>query len=485
MKLSTFLALALVCLFSFHIFGLTNFPVFADEAIYLRWSQSAVRDSQYLFLPMLDGKPPLHAWLLAPFMFLPNTLWGGRLLSVLLSGIALIGIGWLLKSLGAKKQSLIAGSLFFIVTPFWFFHAHLALAEMLLCTAWIWMLGSAVRLVQTGRRRFIFFFGACFGAALWTKTTALFFIPAVAALPYVLHRTKQKDAYRKLIIGGLVGLLIFAALRISPLFPSLFSRSEDYTFSVKELLAGEWRHVLFSTIPNAVLWMITYLTPFALIAAFFAAKKSIRWWWIAFLFSTPIVVLGKVLSPRYLLPAAVPLTVLVAFGFESLRSRRQKILTIFLTIGWMLMSFNFDLRVLFSPNTVPFVQVDRHQYLEDWSSGHGLTQVAEYIKNRARQSSAEIIVATEGNFGSLPDGLTTQMFRKPEFSKVRVEGIGVPVREIPAWIEEALNNGSEAYLVVNNVRLQFSDTSRFDIIAKYPRPNNGPELWLLRLKRKA
>lgn len=469
-------------LIALHLVSLTRFPVFADEAIYLRWSQSAIRDTQYLFLPMLDGKPPLHAWLLAPFQMFFSAVFGGRLLSVFLAVVGLFGMVKLLQVLGGKKMAQLFGAVSFIVLPFWFFHAHLALAEILLAVAWIWMLIFGVQVVREKTWTPLAGFGLCFGVALWTKTTALFFIPVVAMLPWVLQKGKDISGYARLSLAGMLGIGLFILLAASPLFPALFSRSEDYTFSLTEILKGEWRYALFSSGPTVSGWLIWYLTPFAVVLSIFAPVRVRRWWFCILVFSAPLLLLGKVLSPRYFLPTAVPLTVLAALGFEALLQKKQNVAAIGLALGALVLSVNFLIRVLFLPDSIPFVAVDRKQYLEDWSSGHGIAETAAFLQERARQTQASLVVGTEGNFGSLPDGLTIEFFQKTEFAQVRIEGIGQPVREIPDWMRDAVVAGAEGYLVVNSNRLAISDESLYEVVRSYPRPNGGPMLMVLKIR---
>lgn len=469
-------------LIALHLLSLTKFPVFADEAIYLRWSQSAIRDAQYLFLPMLDGKPPLHSWLLAPFQVFFSAVFGGRLLSVILAVLGLFGLVRLVREMGGKKMSQLFGAVSFIVLPYWFFHAHLALAEMLLAVAWIWMLIFGIRVVREKTWIPLVGLGLCFGIALWTKTTALFFIPVLAILPWVLQKGKDVSGYVRLGLAGLLGIGLFATLAVSPLFPALFSRSEDYTFSLTEVFKGEWRYVLFSSIPKVTGWLIWYLTPFVIVLSLFAPASSRRWWLSVLLFSAPLLLVGKVLSPRYFLPVAVPLTLLASLGLERVLQRKHRKLAVALSMGMMLLSTNFLVRVLFFPDSTPFVATDRKQYLEDWSSGHGIAETAAFLQERARQSQASIVVGTEGNFGSLPDGLTIEFFQKPEFGRVRIEGIGQPVREIPEWMREAVLAGAEGYLVVNSNRLAIADESLYEVVQSFPRPGEGPKLMVLKIR---
>ena len=465
--------------------GLAKLPVFADEAIYIHWSQSALRDSQYLFLPMLDGKPPLHSWMLMPFVTFSDPVVGGRLLSLLLGLASAIGMVWLVRLLKGNRQAQLSVFLLSCWLPYWFFHAHLALAEMLLTFAFIGTLGSGIQLIQSSRwRRWVFPFAFFFGMSLWTKTTALFFIPVIVALPFALKKEKVWTLYVRLGIAGIIGTLIFLLLRFSPLFPSLFSRSEDYTFTVSDLLSGEWQTVLFRSTPMVAGWLIWYLTPFALFFGLLAPPRLRRFWILGAIFAAPIIILGRVITPRYLFPVAVPWTILCAFGIQRsflLFAKKLRWVPYLLLVGIVGLSLNFDSRLLFSPDSTPFVKIDRRQYLEDWSSGHGTVQVANFLKERSTESSSKIVVGTEGYFGSLPDGLSIYFFNNPAYSNVRIEGVGQPIREIPGWLQEEVVKGSEVYIVANSNRLFLSKSPQIEEVMSFQRPNNAPSLLLLRL----
>jgi hypothetical protein len=63
--------------------NLTLLPIFADEAIYIRWSQVMKAEATLRFLPMTDGKQPLFMWMLMPMLkLIEDPLLAGRLLSV-------------------------------------------------------------------------------------------------------------------------------------------------------------------------------------------------------------------------------------------------------------------------------------------------------------------------------------------------------------------------------------------------------------------
>ena len=117
-----------------HIIALTELPVFADEAIYIRWAQLIIDDwKQYLFFSMNDGKTPLFIWLITSALNLwKDPLHAGRMISVIV-GIFQIGIA--IKTVeklkgGLVAQMLAAFSVMFL--PFWYFHHRMALMDALL-----------------------------------------------------------------------------------------------------------------------------------------------------------------------------------------------------------------------------------------------------------------------------------------------------------------------------------------------------------------
>src|SRR3989344_7820512 len=75
------------------LYNLTIFPVFADEAIYIRWAQVMRAEQNLRFLPLSDGKQPLFMWLVIPFLkIFSDPLFAGRFLSLLTGLSSLAGI---------------------------------------------------------------------------------------------------------------------------------------------------------------------------------------------------------------------------------------------------------------------------------------------------------------------------------------------------------------------------------------------------------
>ena len=107
--------------FALRIPNLTYQPIFADEAIYIRWAQVMKSEPTLRFVSLSDGKTPLFMWMMIPlFKVFNDPVFAGRILSVFAGFATLVGVlilGWVFfrKSIGIWAAFLMA------VTPFFVF----------------------------------------------------------------------------------------------------------------------------------------------------------------------------------------------------------------------------------------------------------------------------------------------------------------------------------------------------------------------------
>jgi dolichyl-phosphate-mannose--protein O-mannosyl transferase len=497
------------------IISLTLLPVFADEAIYIRWAQLLMSDPAYLFFSLNDGKPPLFIWSLIPALSIfSDPLFAARFVSVLVGFVQMLILWLIIKKLNGSKTAQIAVLLMSLIVPFWFFHQRMALMDGLLTlgisVSWfgIIMLDS-----EETKEKFtlnqplrwlpwMVLAGTGWGGALLTKTPALFFAPVFVLWATLTPLLLEKKTFgrhlfqRGLLFGGagIIGLLIFASLKISPAFGSLFGRSTDFTYSFAELLQGEWVSTL-RNYPKVLSWLSTYLRPellsLTLFALIFSRRKFLHAKILlsAFIWAFPLLLMGKVLHARYFLPVAPFFTISAALFCAEVWIVIQKnkenlyflttaaLIFLFFCIG----SLRFLFFSFFAPSQVPFVLDDREQYLTEWSSGHGIREVRDRLFERAHARQRTVVV-TEGSFGTLPDGLLLYFSNRPEVEFVRIDGLAqYPVVEIPEWVREEAQT-TETWLLVNEHRLSLDPTTNgLELINEYPRPYGAPPLQLYQI----
>lgn len=500
--------IGVVALYFFtHLWNLGKFPVFADESIYIRWAQLCMDDwKRYAFFALNDGKTPLFIWQIATFQWLnPNQLIAARLVSLAAGILQMLIAAAVLRTLNAKKSTQLLGMLLICTLPFWFTYHRLAVMDGWL-TVWIsFTFWAQLKLGQAGAalNKKLFWssiVGLGLGLALWTKLPALFYLPVgVWVALWLSWQNKSTYSKQNLIqtcgwqVAGLgLGLIFFAAMRLSPLFGQLFHRGQEFTFSLAELRSGKWQE-LFPHLSQFTLYFATYLSWPILIAVvtglFFTRtrQKICLLLGCSILFCLPFMALGKVIYPRYLLPAAFFLTIGGAVAIEAicqnLFSKSGLLIRVFLSMVVALLAGQtvivislFMIGLIFAPNVTPFVATDRKEYLEEWSSGHGIAETVEMIRTETKQHS--LAVATEGRFGTLPDGLLL-FFHDQNVDHLYIEGTGqYPVKTIPDFFKQRARTFDHSWLVVNSHRMELKLPAEKKI-AEFCRPNGAPclQVW--------
>ena len=161
--------------FTTRLMNLVIIPVFADEAIYIRWAQVMRAVASLRFLPLSDGKQPFFMWLIIPFLkIFSDPLQAGRLVSVFAGLGTMVGIFVLSYLLFKNKHLSFFSALLYVISPFAFFFDRLALADGLLSFFNIWCLVLGVCLVKKPRLDLAMILGIFLGLGLITKSPAMF-----------------------------------------------------------------------------------------------------------------------------------------------------------------------------------------------------------------------------------------------------------------------------------------------------------------------
>ena len=484
-----------------HLPSLTLLPVFADEAIYIRWAQLIQDDmARYAFFSMADGKPPFFMWLLSIVLrFGSDPLLVGRLFSVGIGLLTVFALRSLVAQFTTSTLSRAAVTFAAIVLPFWFFYHRMVLMDGLLTLLLTCSFFCALELSKAvaGRKksriviRHVVSLALSFGLAMMTKTPALFAIPIIALTPVYVWWDQGKRSLSMLLrsvaivgIAGGLGMLLFFSLRISPLFGALFSRSGDFTFTTHDLLSGEWKYVFLESFPHNIMWLLAYLTPelclISIFGLFFPKTRAKTLFLLicAFLFLSPLTLVGRVLWPRYFLPVAIFMT--LAFGVSISQCAKHAVLRTVCIILLFIMSVRCAYFICVSLSNVariPFVIEDEKQYISEWSAGYGNKEVRDFIVEQQAHlpsdGSRKIIVLTEGSFGTLPDGLL-MYFHYGNAKNLEIHGIGVSIPKIPdEYIQKTQTN--DVYYMVNSHRFRITDAEILKKVFEVKRPN-GPSL---------
>jgi hypothetical protein len=488
--------------------NLSSLPVFADEAIYVRWSQVIKNVETLRFIPLNDGKQPLFMWITVPFLSLfSDPLVAGRSVSIFSGFITMITLVltfslilhhfsspkldsnpfvYVLKSLLAAFPFNFIPALIYLSLPFSFFFDRLSTADNLLSA--FGLIIFFLTLLQSIYHRFdlSLLLGLFFGLAWMTKSPAIYFIvlsfATIVITSLISNPKKLLVSLLYQFISTFIGFAIYNTLRLGPQFHMIALRNLDYVWPISEILKhplDPLKPHLSDTISIFKYYIGLPLLIFTLIASmthFKNIKKVIIFtllcWWLLPLIAN--AAFAKVFTTRYIL-FILPFLVLFISLFINQFIRHH----LLLKIAFLLILF-FTSTKIFSIANQPFdlqlPSVDRG-YVSGWTSGWGIRQSADYLVDRSKV--ANVIVGTEGYFGTLPDGLQIYTDSRPQLTII---GSGIDITEIPSNLVNAKNSGDEVYLLFNQSRLKLPPhiLSTLSIIKSYNKPDND-QLLLIKI----
>lgn len=490
--------LILICCFYFlsRLQNLTSIPVFGDEAIYIRWAQIIQSEETLRFIPQTDGKQPLFMWInAATSKFISDPLVSGRIVSVF-AGFGLILLLFFTTAVFLNFESketnifkFIKNSinkffyfstftaLIYCLLPFSFFFDRMALADTLLSFFGLLALLFSFLLAKYPRLDLALILGFILGFSWLTKSPAVYFI-VLSITTFLLFNFRKLKLTFLPLISSILAFLIYNILRLGPQFSQIAIRNKDYIWSISDIL----KHPLDPLKPHLLDTVSLYnqyiswpLLIFALVGLIIYFKKDkfqiknliLIGWWILPLIAN--ATMAKVFTARYILFTLPPLIILTSIGFSIFLTKiKSNILKIILIIAVFILNINFIYKISTDPFHQKLVSTEQG-YLSDWTSGWGIKESADFLKQRAKV--ANVIVGTEGSFGTLPDGLQIYGNKIPQFTII---GEGLDFTQIPIGLIDAKNHGDEVYLLINKSRLKVNSNqlNQLQLIKSFDKPNN-------------
>ena len=258
-------------------------------------------------------------------------------------------------------------------------------------------------------------------------------------------------------------------------------RNKDYIWSISEIL----KHPLDPLKPHLINTLDLYINYISIpliifgitgLVLFFLDKKNkesilnpkylvlICWWLLPLIANAAM---AKVFTARYILFTIPSLVVLISIGFSNFLTKiKLNILKIILLISIFALNISFIYKISINPFNHKLSSTEQG-YLSDWTSGWGIKESADFLKERSL--SANVIVGTEGFFGTLPDGLQIYGNKIPHLTII---GVGLGFSELPKNLVDAKNHGDEVYLLINKSRLKLNitDLNKLQLVKSFDKP---------------
>lgn len=476
------LVLISIVYFVTRLINLNSIPVFGDEAIYMRWSQVIKNVETLRFIPLNDGKQPLYMWLVVPFLkFLPALI-AGRLLSVISGFLILILLiilfaiyqnyssknlepqNFLVESLSKNIYINLIPALIYIAIPFAFFFDRIAVPDNLLSAFCLLSIILAILLAKYPRLDISMLLGTVLGLAWITKSPAIYFI-VLSLLTFVILGNYKKIFYPLLSI--IIGYIIYNLLRLGPQFHQIAIRNLDYVWSVSEIL----KHPLDPLVPHIrdlfSLYSQYISLPIILLIFINFKKNNKLLIFLIFVFVLPLVAnmaIAKVFTGRYILFTLPYLIILLSIAITNI-NKKYYFLIIFLFIP----NLYYQYQLSFNPFNTKLPNTESG-YTSNWTAGWGIESISKYLIEQSKNKN--VIVGTEGYFGTFPDGL--QIYTD-SFPNLTVFGVNNDLVEIPEKLINARNYGDDVYVIKNSSTNIFTPSalSKLNIIKTYTKPDGS------------
>lgn len=465
--------------------NLNALPIFADESIYIRWSQIMRAETSLRFLPLSDGKQPLYMWATIPlFKIFSDPLVAGRVLSGFSGLGAVIGVVVAAHILFKNRRiSLIAG-IIYAVLPYTVFFSRMALADSLLVMFVIWAFNLFSLAVRYARFDLAMVSGFALGFAWLTKSPALFIIMLLPII-FLLNPKKIFVSCILYLVACAIAFGMYNILRLGPEFHMIAIRNLDYIYPLFEVI----RHPLDPLIPHlkdSFGFYLYLVTPIGLLFSLWGIadghRSHIRQRLIlSSFFLIPIITqsfIAKAFTARYILFTVPFAVILMAHAVEHIGQKTNKhILTLISASLIIIPSIFIDYLLITSPESAPLPRIERAGYLEEWTAGYGLRNISSQLANYSK--SGPVLVGSEGYFGTPFSAL--QAYLNP-YPNIRVIGVGAWIDSVDEKLSNSLSD-NQVFLVVNSSRFHVDEPEKIGLklLASYPkaiRPDGTREFTL-------
>lgn len=453
----------IVVYFLTRLLNLTKLPIFTDEAIYIRWSQIGMRDPNWRFISLTDGKQPMFTWVMMLLLKVCkgfDPLFVGRLTSVVAGLGTLIGVWVLSWELFRNRRVSWLTSVLYLIVPFPLWYDRMAIYDSMVSMFAVWSLFLAVLLVRRLRLDIALILGMVLGFGMLNKSSGFLSLYALP-LTLILFDWRKVRLWQRLLqwvglalVAALMSQMFYSILRLSPFFHIVSQKDNVFLFSPREWLNQPFRFFA-GNLRGMFDWLRNYLTLpvflVAMIPLFTRWGKTRERWLLYFWWALPFFALAnfaKILYPRFILFMTMPLLLVAAESLLELWDATKRVLVrIALVLIVFIPSMITSFFIVTNPIAAPIPLSDQYQYMNDWPAGGGVPEVLAYLQEEVRHE--KVNVYTEGTFGLMPYAIEIYLVDNPN---IKIKGIWPLPPVIPDSIKaEALSKPT--YLILNETQV--------------------------------
>jgi 4-amino-4-deoxy-L-arabinose transferase-like glycosyltransferase len=454
-------SVALLLLGSLAFVHLMALPAFEDEGSQLRWVWRIVEAGEWL-QPLGDGKP-LEAWPVVPLVRLGfHPLSAARALHVLAGMVGAVLTYQLARQIADRWTAFVAGVLF-ALCPFVVYLQRLALSDIFMCVAGLWVILSVIKFIKRpdGRRAVLLAMSLVL-AAFCKFPVGFFFLIAMPLALLLMPSHERRELLRPPALKNLIGAHAPAVLLAAAVVVAAFIRvrsGRSAGFGLQDLMgigAGSYHDIaatigigrpnLATELSTQLSWPVTVIALVGLVAGALINDWRRRWLiLVGLLAMLGIGLLAQFWFSRYLLFTIPPLIIAAVSGWRSLSLRAGRF-RLAVQLGVLAVCVGFMGRqsalIILDPLGAKWSPLDRLQYIEGGGSGYGYPEAAQFLLDA--KNAPAMIYSLDGHSAYqlltyLPASWTGRIEpifygqdgRELRTEDARLEGL---LNHAPAWI---------------------------------------------------
>lgn len=385
------------------LINLTGLPVFNDESIYLNWGKRLFESAGgKFFVPVaLDGKQMAVPFIYGLLELLPfDPLLSGRLFSVLISLLTFYSsirlfeyvIPKEIKEKNHFRFEIIFIISFLIFCPYLLFFDRMAMPDAIVVACYTCGVYLFLKQLDKPELKRSIILGFVIAIGWWFKSTVLLIFPP-ASLVLLFASIRNRITRKSLLVYSTVSLILFILLIIPLLISPEYQKipfMEGARLNSFSVLMASPVSVYIDKLKFILFWFISYTSPLlliGLISGVLLSRKNIKLIYLFLFLIIPILLEGtlvNIFTSRYIV-FTVPVFLIISIaGFGELKKWGKLLVS-----SSLLYSAVFGLLLITNPlgyyqimSKLPFIEQDSGQYFTGWTSGWGIKEAVEWIKEK-------------------------------------------------------------------------------------------------------
>lgn len=353
-----------------------RYPIFNDEAIYVRYGQIMVNNPLQRFYSVAhSGKQPLVYWLFGLFnRFVEEPLLAARFVSIGFGFITLLVLYVLVWRTGSRRSPLIVG-LLYIVCPLAIFFDRLALVDSALTMLYAALCFILVAIPERQWVKKAALLGVLIGTSLWIKSTGLLFMVASITVMFFM---KLRNALLMIAIIIISASIIISPLAFRPEVHRVFEMTSEYVVTSGEFFQSLGNRVL-NNVVSFILVYIGYVSPFVLFSVFFMKWSRVTriLLWMVIVPTVLVILISRSIHGRYVFFTLPPLLAIASVFLSQHKKLLIMTLATMAMVSAILIVDPVKYFHLFPKFSV--FGTESWQYVDGWPSGYGVREALSYV----------------------------------------------------------------------------------------------------------